>query len=180
MIHFDHEKYTRNGLLVGNQRDIRRQIAPFNRVCGSSASSPPLSLLFMFYLFIPISSRLIVHNLSCHYTVQGYPDSNNVRFFFFMQCPRQYVTPQKVPIPNRRHIHPIKTKMAKSIPYFKLEMLENDTLWGGTYLHGLYMGISLLVQYLWKSYENHRHFHWVFIGFPFENPMNLWKFARVS
>ena len=29
-----------------------------------------------------------------------------------------------------------QTKMAKSIPYFRLEMLENDTLWGGTYLYG--------------------------------------------
>ena len=32
-----------------------------------------------------------------------------------------------------------QTKMAKSIPYFRLEMLENDTLWSGTYLYGLYM-----------------------------------------
>ena len=34
-----------------------------------------------------------------------------------------------------------QTKMAKSIPYFTLEMLENDTLWGGTYPYGLYMGV---------------------------------------
>ena len=34
-----------------------------------------------------------------------------------------------------------QTKMAKSIPYFRLEMLENGTLWGGTYLYGLYMGV---------------------------------------
>ena len=33
-----------------------------------------------------------------------------------------------------------QTKTAKYIPYFRLEMLENDTLWGGTYLYGLYMG----------------------------------------
>ena len=36
---------------------------------------------------------------------------------------------------------PYFAKMAKSIPYFRLEMLENDTLWGGTYLYGLYMGV---------------------------------------
>ena len=30
---------------------------------------------------------------------------------------------------------------AKSIPCFRLEMLENGTLWGGTYLYGLYMGV---------------------------------------
>ena len=35
-----------------------------------------------------------------------------------------------------------QTKMAKSIPYFRLEMLENDTLWGGTYPYGLYTGES--------------------------------------
>ena len=34
-----------------------------------------------------------------------------------------------------------QTKMAKSIPYFRLEMLENDTLWGGMYLYGFYMGL---------------------------------------
>ena len=35
-----------------------------------------------------------------------------------------------------------QNKMAKSIPYFRLEMLENGTLWGSTYLYGLYMGVS--------------------------------------
>ena len=34
-----------------------------------------------------------------------------------------------------------QTKMAKSMPYFRLEMLENDTLWGGIYLYGLYMEV---------------------------------------
>ena len=35
-----------------------------------------------------------------------------------------------------------QTEMAKSIPYFRLEMLyENGTLWGGTYLYGIYMGV---------------------------------------
>ena len=34
-----------------------------------------------------------------------------------------------------------QTKMTQSLPYFRLEMLENDTLWGGTYLFGLYMGV---------------------------------------
>ena len=32
-----------------------------------------------------------------------------------------------------------QTQMAKSVPYFRLEMHESDTLWGGTYLYGLYM-----------------------------------------
>ena len=45
------------------------------------------------------------------------------------------------PRPSRRNIHSLfQTKMAKSVPYFRLEMLENDTLWGSTYLYGLYMG----------------------------------------
>ena len=36
-----------------------------------------------------------------------------------------------------------QTKMPKSVPYFRLEMLENGTLWGGKYLHvyGLYVGV---------------------------------------
>ena len=34
-----------------------------------------------------------------------------------------------------------QTEMAKSIPFFRLAMLESDTLWGGTYLYGLYMGV---------------------------------------
>ena len=34
-----------------------------------------------------------------------------------------------------------QTKMAKSIPYFRPEMLEIGTLWGGTYLYGLYMEV---------------------------------------
>ena len=48
---------------------------------------------------------------------------------------------------TRSNIHPIsdqnakiytlfQTKMPKSIPYFRLEMRGNDTLWGGTYLYG--------------------------------------------
>ena len=34
-----------------------------------------------------------------------------------------------------------QSKKVNSVPYFRLEMLENDTLWGGTYLYGLYMGV---------------------------------------
>ena len=34
-----------------------------------------------------------------------------------------------------------QTKMEKSIPHFRLEMLENGTLWNGTY-YGLYMGVG--------------------------------------
>ena len=34
-----------------------------------------------------------------------------------------------------------QTNLAKSIPYFRIEMLENDTLWDGTYLYGLSMGV---------------------------------------
>ena len=34
-----------------------------------------------------------------------------------------------------------QAKMAKSIPYLRQEMLENGTLWDGTYLFGSYMGV---------------------------------------
>ena len=36
-----------------------------------------------------------------------------------------------------------QTKQTGSIPYFRLEMLENDNLWGDTYLRGKYMGEPL-------------------------------------
>ena len=65
-----------------------------------------------------------------------------VFFFFAIQCPRQHVT-AKNGIPDQTDgIYTLfQTKLAKSIPYFRLEMFENDTLWGGTYLYGLYMGV---------------------------------------
>ena len=34
-----------------------------------------------------------------------------------------------------------QSKTTKSIPYFLLKMVENDTLWGSTYLHGWYMRV---------------------------------------
>ena len=39
-----------------------------------------------------------------------------------------------------------QNQMAKSIPYLRLEMLKSDTLWGGTYLYGLYMGVPPILQ----------------------------------
>ena len=35
-----------------------------------------------------------------------------------------------------------QTKQTEYTPYFRLEILENDTLWGATYLYGLYMGVT--------------------------------------
>ena len=37
---------------------------------------------------------------------------------------------------NRRNMHPISDQNGKSIPYFTLKMLENDTLWGGSCRYG--------------------------------------------
>ena len=70
--------------------------------------------------------------------------TNDVRVFFLPDhCPRQHTLLAKNGIPDQTDgIYTLfQTKMAKSIPYFRLEMLENHTLWGGTYLHGLYMGV---------------------------------------
>ena len=39
-----------------------------------------------------------------------------------------------------------QSRKANSISYFRLEMLENNTLWGGTYLYGLYMGVPSTPQ----------------------------------
>ena len=63
-------------------------------------------------------------------------------FFLAIQCPRQHVT-AKSGIPDQTDgIYTLfPTKMANSIPYFRLEMIENDTLWGGTYLYGFAYGI---------------------------------------
>ena len=45
-------------------------------------------------------------------------------------------------LPYNNHIYAqFQTKVTKSVPYFRLEMFENDTLRGGTYLYGLYMGV---------------------------------------
>ena len=68
---------------------------------------------------------------------------NDVRVFSFaIQCPRQHVTAKNV-IPDQTDgIYTLcQTKMAKSIPYFRLEMLENGTLWGGTYPYDLCVGV---------------------------------------
>ena len=68
---------------------------------------------------------------------------NNVRVFFFMinVCGNTRYSKSGIPDQTDGIYTLFQTKMAKSIPYFRLEMLENDTLWGGTYLYGLYMGV---------------------------------------
>ena len=65
---------------------------------------------------------------------------NDVRGLFSSRS-MSTVTLLRYPRPNRRNMHHISDQNGKSIPYFTLEMLENGTLWGGTYLHGLYMGV---------------------------------------
>ena len=66
------------------------------------------------------------------------PNDVHSFFFFALQCPRQNFT-AKNGIPDQKDgIYTLfQTKMAKSIPYCRLEMLEDDTLWGG---YGFYMG----------------------------------------
>ena len=68
---------------------------------------------------------------------------NNVHIFFFTINVHGNTRYSKNDIPDQTGVIYIlfQTKMAKSIPYFRQEMLENDTLWGGTYLYGLYMGV---------------------------------------
>ena len=61
--------------------------------------------------------------------------SNDDRVFFFsvIQCQRQHVT-AKNGLPGQTDgIYALfQNEIAKSIPYFRPEMLENGTLWGGT------------------------------------------------
>ena len=69
---------------------------------------------------------------------------NNVRVFFFTINVHDNTRYSKSGIPDQTDGIGtlLQTKLAKSIPYFRLEMLENDTLWGSTYLYGLYMGVT--------------------------------------
>ena len=66
-------------------------------------------------------------------------------FFFFLPsnilsvATRCWENP--TPRPNRRNICPISEQKVTFNTYVILEMLENDTLWGGTYLYGLFMGV---------------------------------------
>ena len=65
---------------------------------------------------------------------------NDVRVFLLRdQRPRKHTLLSKwYPRPNRRNIRPISLQNGK---IYALEMLENNTLWGGTYLYGLYMRV---------------------------------------
>ena len=67
----------------------------------------------------------------------------DVRVFFFAINAYGNTRYSKTGIPDQTDgIYTLfQTKMSKSISYFRLEMLENETLWGSTYLYGLYMGV---------------------------------------
>ena len=70
---------------------------------------------------------------------------NDVQLYFFKVNVYGNTRYSKTGIPDQTGgIYTLfQTKMAKSIPCFRLEMLENDTLWGGTYLYGLDIGAPL-------------------------------------
>ena len=63
-------------------------------------------------------------------------------FFFFAINVHGNTSYSKNDIPDQtdRIDTLFQTKMAKSIPYFRVQMLKNDTLWCGTFLYSLYMG----------------------------------------
>ena len=70
------------------------------------------------------------------------PNDVHVSFSLRSMSSATHVTLKTVSHDQTDRIYTLfQTKMAKSIPYFRLEMLENDTLWGGTYPYGLYMGV---------------------------------------
>ena len=85
-----------------------------------------------------------IRQLSINLGRTGLCDSpNDVHFFFFAINVHGSTRYSKNGIPDQIDgIYTLfQTKMAKSIPYFRLEMLKNGTLCGGTYLYGLYMGV---------------------------------------
>ena len=96
----------------------------------------------------PISDRVMCGNFSNSQWIYGVrdfvaPQTMFAFFFFFAINVYGNTRYSKNGIPDQTDgIYTLfQTKMAKSIPYFRLEMLENGTLWGGTYLYGSYMGV---------------------------------------
>ena len=67
-------------------------------------------------------------------------------FLWYNVCGNTLLPKNGIPDQTDRIYTPFQTKVAKSIPYFRQEMLENNTLWGGTYLYGLYMGVPFHSQ----------------------------------
>ena len=95
----------------------------------------------------PISDRYVwqlrQHSIDLRRTgLRNAPNDVHVYFFFAInvQGSTRY-SKNGIPGQTDGMYTLFQTKMVKSIPYFRLEMLENDTLWGGPYLYGLYMGV---------------------------------------
>ena len=86
--------------------------ATLNRFTAYGIVTPQTMCVFFFFEF-----ATNVHGNTC-YSINGIPDQTDGRYTLFR--PKWHT---------------------KSIPYYRLEMLENDTLWGGTYLYGLYNGV---------------------------------------
>ena len=90
----------------------------------------------------PISDPVMCGNFSSSqwiYDVRAFVAPETMfAFFFFVINVHSNTRHSKNYIPDQTDgIYTLfQTKMAKSIPYFRLEMLENGTLWGGTYLYG--------------------------------------------
>ena len=93
----------------------------------------------------PISDPVMCGNFNNSPWIYGVRDfvAPQTMFFFFAIDVHGNTRYSKNGIPDQTDgIYTLfQTKMAKSIPYFRLEMLENGTLWGGTYLYGSYMGV---------------------------------------
>ena len=94
----------------------------------------------------PISDPVMCGNFNNSPWIYGVRDfvAPQTMFFFFAIDVHGNTRYSKNGIPDQTDgIYTLfQTKMAKSIPYFRLEMLENGTLWGGTYLYGSYMGVA--------------------------------------
>ena len=100
----------------------------------------PISDLTQSQNVYPISDPVRYSNFSNSQWIYGVRDfvTPQTMFVFFFRksmSTATHVTLKWYPRPNRRNIHPISDQMSKCIPYFRLEMLENDTLWGGIYLY---------------------------------------------
>ena len=95
----------------------------------------------------PISDPVMCGNFSNSQWIYGVrdfvvPQTMFAVFFFMINVSNTRYSKNGIPDQTDRIYTLFQTEMAKSIPYFRLEMLENGTLWGDTYLYGLYMGVT--------------------------------------
>ena len=77
---------------------------------------------------------------------------------FVMHCLRWHISIYAIPGQKHKIDTLFQTKKANYTPYFRLKMFENNTLWGGTYLYGIYIRVlpppTTRVPLLFEEYSS--------------------------